>query len=191
MIWSCLINVCVCAHARAYLCHFQLPTFHLGNQKATSTYHVQNWAPTLYLQTCSPYIVFPVPGSDNSVLPVAQIKTWASFKTFLSHLTFTQQIHDPVSTVYPESTFDLPTASTLVSVTITSHLDCYSRLTSSLCVPVTYCCINNHPQHIVTLNNNHLIMLTDSAGQEFRKDTPGQIFLSVPWYLGLWQGWLY
>lgn len=88
-----------------------------------------------------------------------------------------QQVHDPTSTVYPESTCHLPTATALVSATITSHLDCYRKLTSCLCVPVTYCWHNQPSQQIVALNNNHFIMLVDSAGQEFRKDIPGQLFL--------------
>lgn len=121
------------------------------------------------------------------------LKSKLKYRSWLFSLIWhsvSQQIHDPTSTVYPESTSHLPTATTLVLATITSHLNCYRRLISSLCVPVTYCLHNQPSQHIVALNNNHFIMLIDSVGQEFRKDTPGQLFF-CSMISGASTGWLF
>lgn len=112
--------------------------------------HVQNWTLdtfSLCLQTVSPYSIsnlskwqlYPSSGSNQK----PGHRSWFIFFTLHSISLQTQDPTLSMSRIWP--LLSSLTATTLVSATIMSHLDCCKSFISSPWVPVMYCWITKPP----------------------------------------------
>lgn len=138
----------------------------------------------------SPLIVFPISVNDNSILPVALTKNLG----IIQDLSLSLYIQSVCKLKILPSQYVQNLTTSQLSNSNHSGLSHHNLSPGLLQEPhfislsASYVLLNNKPSwYKVAYNNNHFIMLTDSAGQKFRnrcKRNSSSLF----WYLGpeLW-----